>query len=108
MVGGILKHVGHAAPGQQCTQCGTQVRLLSQEWYIFLFYLYLWLSFTGVVFLLSLCLSASLHSLLLVTHTPLPYFACFLVMNTLVTVGFLCLASVTKTGTAWKSASSRS
>ncbi|EIE20993.1 hypothetical protein COCSUDRAFT_48229 [Coccomyxa subellipsoidea C-169] len=25
MVGGILKTVGHAAPGQQCTQCGTQV-----------------------------------------------------------------------------------
>ena len=26
MVGGILKTVGTAAPGQQCTQCGTQVR----------------------------------------------------------------------------------
>ena len=25
MVGGILKTVGTAAPGQQCTQCGTQV-----------------------------------------------------------------------------------
>ena len=25
MVGGMLKTVGHAAPGQQCTQCGTQV-----------------------------------------------------------------------------------
>lgn len=25
MVGGVLKTVGHAAPGQQCTQCGTQV-----------------------------------------------------------------------------------
>ncbi len=25
MVGGVLKTVGTAAPGQQCTQCGTQV-----------------------------------------------------------------------------------
>ncbi len=28
MVGGMLKTVGHAAPGQQCTQCGTQVSTL--------------------------------------------------------------------------------
>ena len=49
MVGGILKHVGHAAPGQQCTQCGTQVRLLF----------------------------ASLHSLLSVTNTPLPLLCLF-------------------------------
>ena len=27
MVGGVLKHIGTAAPGQQCTHCGTQVRL---------------------------------------------------------------------------------
>lgn len=27
MVGGVLKTVGTAAPGQQCTQCGTQVQL---------------------------------------------------------------------------------
>lgn len=26
LVGGMLKTVGAAAPGQQCTQCGTQVR----------------------------------------------------------------------------------
>ncbi len=26
LVGGLLKTVGAAAPGQQCTQCGTQVR----------------------------------------------------------------------------------
>ena len=26
LVGGLLKTVGSAAPGQQCTQCGTQVR----------------------------------------------------------------------------------
>ena len=25
MVGGVLKHIGTAAPGQQCTHCGTQV-----------------------------------------------------------------------------------
>lgn len=60
MVGGILKHVGHAAPGQQCTQCGTQVRLLSQEWYIFLFHLYLWYIFhrSGISFIfMSFCFS---------------------------------------------------
>lgn len=29
MVGGVLKHVGAAAPGQQCTHCATQVRACS-------------------------------------------------------------------------------
>ena len=31
--GGMLKTVGTAAPGQQCTQCGTQVLLLC-AWHV--------------------------------------------------------------------------
>jgi hypothetical protein len=47
MVGGVLKHIGTAAPGQQCTHCATQVRAAqplctSPACGIFYYMVYVW------------------------------------------------------------------